>query len=254
MKEKKFKAVAASLSVLLIIVSLAGCGASLQSLTGLSLPTANASTPSPATSSSAQAPVPVNTSFKSSFTKNGAMHIYTNIEGIDYVMAIYPSQATPDVNKWYPNGNKLFSMNLQAYDLSKDLRAPYGQKRQVYLSTVSITSTVTASSGNGDGSSSSFMKYGDARQLTFDPEAVTYMNYGIRLTSPKGIFEMRNQAIGNLPTDTIGITLHFQYFVNVQRNAGGTVYDPHTVNMDVPIGITPSSQATPTTMVPVDAS
>jgi hypothetical protein len=71
--------------------------------------------------------------------------------------------------------------------------------------------------------------------------------------SPKGIFDMRNQTIGDLPLDTIGITLHMQFSVHVQRTAGSPLYDDRTVGMDVPIGITPSTKATVSKSVPVDA-
>ncbi|MCI1650505.1 hypothetical protein [Bifidobacterium tibiigranuli] len=256
MKKRIFTIAAASLTVALGLGTLSGC-ASLESLTGLSLPSSSPSATASDAAATSKTPDDASgkhskTGFLSPFSANGAVHIYTNIEGIDYVLAVYPSQTTPDPSAWYPKGDKLFSMNLQAYDLSTDLRAPYLNKRMVYLSTVSITSTLTTMSG-ATGSSSSFVRHGNAAQLTFDPEPLVNGNAGILLMSPKGIFDMRNQTIGDLPLDTIGITLHMQFSVHVQRTAGSPLYDDRTVGMDVPIGITPSTKATVSKSVPVDA-
>ena len=264
MKNRIIKASTIGITTLLSVAMLAGCG-SLESLTGLSLPSSSSSSSSKSSDSASSADDTnssdttsdttgsKNSAFPSDFTKNGVAHIHKIVDGIDYNLEIFPSQATSRTDKWYAKGEKKFSLNFRAYDLGQPLRTAYGNKRQSYLGNVSISSDVTRSSGTDTGVSP-YTNIGPGTSLTFDPEAVTYKNYGMRLTSPKGIFELRNQTIGDLASDAVGVTLHFRFYVNTQRAARSTQFDTQIIDINVPIAIAHSSQTTPQEDVPSDAS
>ena len=252
-----------------LAVPLTGC-TTLQNLTGLSLTPASAAAEdaSPGGSGSrnknknndlGNANADNDVVFDSQFTKNGVSNIYKNIDGIDYVLSIFPSQTNPRSDLWYPKGDKQFTFTFQTYDLAQPLDAPYATKRMTYLRGVSISSVLTlADTEEGDNAeqtmSSDFNVSGLGQDLTFDPEPWVKRKLGMRIASPKGVFEMRRQTIGDLPADTIGITLHFKFNVNAQRIAGQPEYDTQQIDIDVPIGITKSSKETPTRTVPVDAA
>ena len=101
-------------------------------------------------------------------------------------------------------GNKYFSFTFQAYDLARDLRDPFKTKRKVYLEPRSqVTSATTTSDGGADPGAVHARRLG-AQGRTFDPEPLT-TKYGMLITSPKGAFELRNQAIGEVSADTVGV-------------------------------------------------
>lgn len=262
----------AALVAALTIIPLTGC-ASIEDLTGLSLSPGAAGTAAAGetSGSNVQEHAKQSTSgeshdelgranaedddvFDSQFSKNGVSNVYKNIAGIDYVLSIFPSQATPRSDQWYPKGDKLFTFTFQAYDLNVDLKAPYASKRLVYLGNVNISSDVTLSGHTESSARSPYTVNGQAASLTFDPEPNTFRSYGMRITSPKGVYEMRNQVIGDLPDESIGITLHFKFYVTVQRAAGQDAWDAQEIDIDIPIGIFESDEPTPIRDVPVDAA
>ena len=55
-----------------------------------------------------------------------------------------------------------------------------------------------------------------AKKATFDPEPVS-TKYGMLITSPKGAFELRNQEIGEMADDTVGLVLTFAATVWIER-------------------------------------
>ena len=259
----------------LLAVPLAGCTA-VRDLTGLSLtaPPSAAPTSQARTGNTSEdlgnANAQGDVVFDSQFTKNGVSNIYLNNGGIDYVLSIFPSQTNPRSDLWYPRGDKEFTFTFQTYDLAKPLDAPYAEKRMTYLRDVSISSTLTLvgsatsdadADGEADGEraqqqtmSGDFAISGLGQDLTFDPEPWVEDDLGMRIASPKGVFEMRRQVIGDLPREAVGITLHFSFYVNAQRTAGEDAYDAERIEMDVPIGIASSDEETPSRTVPVDAA
>lgn len=254
-----------------LAVPLTGC-TTLQNLTGLSLAPASTAAGDASSNESGSGSRNKNKNndlgnanadndvvFDSQFTKNGVSNIYKNIDGIDYVLSIFPSQTNPRSDLWYPKGDKQFTFTFQTYDLAQPLDAPYATKRMTYLRGVSISSVLTlADTEEGDNAeqtmSSDFNISGLGQDLTFDPEPWVEGDLGMRIASPKGVFEMHRQTIGDLPADAIGITLHFKFNVNAQRTAGEPEFDSQQIDIDVPIGITKSNKETPTRTVPVDAA
>jgi hypothetical protein len=187
------------------------------------------------------------------FTRDGTFQSHLAVRGapdVDFVFTIYPTKATPRTNEWYPKGKKFFSFTFTAYDLAQRIRAPFDTKRLVYLKSVKVTSaTVTSKGGRTQRPYSLDVVAADA---TFDPQPVT-TRYGMLITSPKGAFELRNQAIGGMSVDTVGVNLTFKAVVNVQQAAGSSAYVERTVTQVVPVTIFESDGPTRATRIPVNA-
>ena len=74
------------------------------------------------------------------------------------------------------------------------------------------------------------------------------------ITSPKGAFELRNQAIKPTSLDTRGLDLMFTATVWIQTRPGGSEFIKRTVEQTVPIAIFESEEKTEVTKIPVNAN
>ncbi|MET0450097.1 MAG: hypothetical protein ABWX74_08410 [Aeromicrobium sp.] len=221
--------------------------AALTALSGCNLDTFSSSKDEPtAVASPTPSPTPT---FDSQFTNDGTFQSHVDIDGVDFVYNMYPTKATPRTNEWYPLGKKYFSFTFGAYDLDQELRDPFKTKRKVYLDRIEVESATTATSGTVQ---TPYTLNERAKNITFDPEPVT-SKYGMLITSPKGAFELRNQAIGDLAADTKGLTLTFRATVRIQRSAGSKSYSTETIRQEVPIAIFASDSPTVAAEIPVDA-
>ncbi|KQY60197.1 hypothetical protein ASD11_12050 [Aeromicrobium sp. Root495] len=215
-------------------------------------------TPTPSASSS---PVPVE---ETQFTRDGTFQSHINVDGIDFVYTLYPTKSTPRTHEWFPRGNKFFTITMTAYDLDRKIRDDFKTKRKVYLDRISIASTTATAdqvSGKDDSDdtdlSTAVQPYelnAQAKRITWDPEPLSKKKYGMLITSPKGSFELRNQKIGPMDLDVRRVTLRIAARVYVQREAGSSSYDRHTIRQDVPITVFASAKATSVAKIPVDAN
>jgi hypothetical protein len=187
------------------------------------------------------------------FTRDGTFQSHIKVDGIDFVYTIYPTKSTPRTNLWFPRGDKFFTVTLTAYDLDQDLRSSFAKKRLVYLDRIKVTSSTTTSTDSG-GSESPYSLDERAARITFDPQPTQHRKYGMLVTSPKGAFELRNQAIGTVSDDTTEVTLKFSAKVYVQRERGSSSYDRQTITQEVPITIFASSEETEVTKIPINAN
>jgi hypothetical protein len=204
--------------------------------------------------SSSGTPTPAAAAFDSQFTRDGTFQSHISLPeapGMDFVYTLYPTKSTPRTNEWYPTGGKYFSFTFQAYDLDRDLRDPFKTKRKVWLSHVTVTSATTTSEGGA--TQSPYSLDADAPRTTFDPQPLT-TKYGMLITSPKGAFELRNQMIGDMSADTIGVTLTLTASVSVETKAGSGKYTQASVTQQVPIAIFKSDKPTEAQSIPVDAN
>ena len=220
-------------------LSLAGCG----------LLDNGGSEPTPAETETALERV-----YDSQFTRDGTLQSHISVDGaqdIDFVYTLYPTKSTPRTNEWYPRGKKYFSFTFQAYDLARDLRDPFRTKRKVYLQKIKVTSR-TITSGGGK-TQKPYKLNAIAKNITFDPEPLS-TKYGMLITSPKGAFELRNQAIKPTSLDTRGIDLMFTATVWIQTEAGGSEYVQREVKQTVPIAIFESEEKTEVAEIPVNAN
>jgi hypothetical protein len=233
-------AVSTAVALVAVLVVLAGCSA-IDGLTGSDDPsTAPSRTPS-------ASPTP----YDSQFTRDGTFQSHIDIAGMDFVYTLYPTKSTPRTNEWFPKGKKYFSFTFQAYDLDRRLRDPFSTKRKVYLERIQVTSeTKTRDGGRTE---HPYKLEAIAPDITFDPEPVT-TRYGMIITSPKGAFELRNQAIKGTSLDTIGIDLHFTATVWVQQSPGSTQFTKRVIKQKVPIAIFEGDDPTQAQSIPVDAN
>ncbi|MBS43911.1 MAG: hypothetical protein CMH83_12270 [Nocardioides sp.] len=190
----------------------------------------------------------------SQFTDDGTFQSHLSIDGadgLDFVYTLYPTKATPRTNEWYPKGSKYFTFTFQAYDLSRKIRDPFATKREVYLDTIKVTSkTIT----DGSATKRPFKLKADAQKITWDPEPLTLDDYGMLITNPKGSFELRNNEIGDMADDTVGLELTFISKVWIETKAGSEDFVKRTVKQVVPIAIFASDTPTEAQKIPVDAS
>ncbi|MXG89361.1 hypothetical protein [Nocardioides flavescens] len=192
--------------------------------------------------------------FDSQFTRDGTFQSHIQLAtapGVDFVYTLYPTKSTPRTNEWYPSGGKYFSFTLQAYDLDRDLRDPFATKRKVYLSRIAVRSATTTSAGGA--TQSPYKLNAKAAKITFDPQPVTTAQ-GMLITSPKGAFELRNQEIGDVSADTVGLTLTFTAVVAIETKAGSGRFTKGKVVQDVPIAIFASESPTQAQSIPVNAN
>jgi hypothetical protein len=191
----------------------------------------------------------------SQFTRDGTFQSHLGVNGapdVDFVFTIYPTKSTPRTNEWYPKGKKYFSFTFQAYDLDQEIRDPFSTKRKVYLQRMQVSSEVLTY----DNSTIAQQPYTldvIAKNATFDPEPLS-TKYGMLITSPKGAFELRNQAIKPTPKNTKGINLTFTATLYAQTRAGSSSYKKMVISQKVPIAIFSSNKPTQAQSIPVDAN
>ncbi|MDF9716586.1 hypothetical protein INN71_05940 [Nocardioides sp. ChNu-153] len=191
--------------------------------------------------------------YDSQFTRDGTFQSHITVgDNLDFVYTLYPTKSTPRTNEWYPRGSKFFSFTFQAYDLARDLRDPYETKRKVWLGRMQVTSTTKRSDGGA--AETPYTLDAQAQTVTLDPEPVTYGDYGMLVTSPKGAFELRNQEIVATDLATIGVELTFSATVNIETSAGSNRYVQETITQVVPIAIFASDEETQAQEIPVNAN
>lgn len=233
--------VATLLAAALSLGALSGCSV-IDSLTGADDP---AATPT-------QKPTAGETPMDSQFTADGTFQSHIDRDNLDFVYTIYPTKSTPRTNEWYPKGKKYFSFTFQAYDLDRDLRDPFRTKRKVYLERIRVTSRVETYDGS-EVRKQPYKLNAIAKNITFDPEPVT-TKYGMLITSPKGAFELRNQAIKPTPMDTKGIVLTFTATVWTESRPGSEKFTRQRISQKVPIAIFHSEEPTQAQSIPIDAN
>jgi hypothetical protein len=231
---------AALTCAMLVALTTGGCGV---------IDPASSATPAPAAvpvaSTTAQPEVE-----QTQFTRDGTFQSHITIDGVDFVYTIYPTKSTPRTNLWFPGGDKFFTVTLTAYDLDQKLRAPFSKKRKTYLDRIKVTSSTKTRSGESE---SPYSLDERAARITFDPEP-TQNKYGMLITSPKGAFELRNQAIGSVAADTSQVVLKFSASVYMQRKPGGRQYDRQDIEQEVPITIFASTEDTEAAKIPINAN
>lgn len=181
----------------------------------------------------------------SMFTDNGTFTSSTTIDGIEYVLTLYPTAVTPFTHQWYPGGDKLFTMSMTAYDTDRAERDPFATKRVVFLDRVSVSSVATDESGNTVGTEP-YRLDEQAARVTLDPEPLADPTYGMVITSPKGAFELRDQVIGSLDAKVREVTLSFRATVWAQNSAGSSQLNRQDISTEIPMVIFASTKDTTT--------
>lgn len=202
-------------------------------------------TPTPAATPSKN-PTP----YPTQFTNDGTFQSHTRVRNLDFVYTLWPTKATPETNLWFPRGDKFFSFTFTVYDLNRKLRDRFATKRKVWLGNIMVTSQTKNTSGTIE---EPYYLDADAKRITFDPEPVSN-RHGMLITSPKGAFELRNQKIGTLDMDTIGVDLTFRATVFIETRPGSDKYRRRVIRQKVPMSIFPSEQVTQVKKIPFTAN
>ena len=171
--------------------------------------------------------------FDSVFTDMGSIHPKQTIGNqLELELDMWTEQKT---HEWYTDSDKLFSFVISVYDRSVPAEAPFGSKRQVYLSNITVTATTSTTSGASD---APFLLNANAVDVTLDPEALQ-SDQGLLITSPKGGFQLESNQIGVLSADTYGVTLDFAMTISSENAAGSGGFSTQVVHVPVPVAIFP---------------
>ncbi|WP_213815998.1 hypothetical protein [Glaciihabitans sp. dw_435] len=221
-------ALAASAIALSAMVGLTGC--SLSSILGPQ-PQSAALTAVDST------PVPTATKtplvFNSVFTDMGSVHSKVMIaDQLELELDVWTEQKT---HEWFPDSDKAFSFVINVFDQSVSPEAAFANKRKVYMSRISVAAKTTTSSG---ASTSPFVLDTNPLAVTLDPEALRSKS-GLLVTSPKGGFQLEDNRIGQLASDTYGVTLDFAMVIHAETSKGTGDYSSQTIHIPVPVAILP---------------
>lgn len=192
--------------------------------------TADTNVPAPTPSASETLP------FNSSFSADGSVALSTDIaDGLEVrldVWAVDPKRTA----LWTPANDKHFGYAINVYDHHVDEKAVLTQKRQVFISSIQISSQTAQTSG---ATAQPFQFAADPRTLV--PTDTIRSDRGLLLNSYQGGLLVPDTVVHQLPPDTYGLTLSFTFQVSVQQTSGqdGT-FASQTIYQSVPIAITPA--------------
>jgi hypothetical protein len=169
--------------------------------------------------------------FDSVFTDMGSVHQNQMIANqLQLQLDMWTEQKT---HEWYTDAQKAFSFVIDVTDLNTTTDAPFATKRQVYMSSLSVTATTTTTSGTIE---TPLVLSVNPVEATLDPEALS-STYGLLITSPKGGLQMVDNIIGPLADDTLGLTLDFSMIVSAEAVAGTGSFVTQTIHQTVPVAI-----------------
>jgi hypothetical protein len=209
--------------VAMIALGLSGCSsAGLFGESPLGGSTVDTSTPTPTAAA---------LEFDSVFTDMGSVHQNQMIANqLQLQLDMWTEQKT---HEWYNDAQKGFSFVIDVTDLTVTTDAPFATKRQVYMSSLSVTATTTTTSGVVE---TPLVLSVNPAEATLDPEALTSA-YGLLITSPKGGLQMVDNIIGPLAEDTYGLTLDFSMIISAEAAPGTGSFVTQTVHQTVPVAI-----------------
>jgi len=169
--------------------------------------------------------------FDSVFTDMGSVHQNQMVANqLQLQLDMWTEQKT---HEWYTDAQKKFSFVIDVTDLTTTTDAPFATKRQVFMSSLSVTATTTTDSGVVE---TPLVLSVNPVEATLDPEALTSA-YGLLITSPKGGLQMVDNIIGPLAADTYGLTLDFSMIISAEAVAGTGSYVTQTIHQTVPVAV-----------------
>ncbi|TFB84308.1 hypothetical protein E3O44_15875 [Cryobacterium algoricola] len=169
--------------------------------------------------------------FDSVFTDMGSIHPTIQLAPqLELQLDMWTEQKT---HEWYTDSDKRFSFVISVFDRAQAPEAPFGTKRHVYMSNITVTATTTTASG---ASTTPFVLNVNPIAATLDPEALTGPG-GLLVTSPKGGFQLESNPIGILTPDTYGLTLDFAMTIAGEATAGGGATVTQIVHQAIPVAI-----------------
>lgn len=188
--------------------------------------------PSPEPTSSAIA-------FDSMFTYNGSVSLTSEIaDELELVLDVWAVDSRR-TQEWTPAAPKTFGFAVNVVDHRVDEKAVLAEKRRVYISSISISSSTAQTSGQVQ---SPFRFSADPRTLV--PQDTIRSDRGLLLNTFQGGLHVPETTIHQLPQDTYGITLEFAMNVWVEGAADtDTSFAQQSVYQYLPIAIHPGGAA-----------
>lgn len=180
--------------------------------------------PAPVASASASA-------FESDFTDDGSVTLPIDVADSLEVRIEAWAVDSKQTSEWTASAENTFGMAVNAYDYRVPEKAVLEQKRRVYLSLITITSTLSPSQETG-----AFQFSADPRTLV--PSDTLRSDRGLLLNGYQGGLLIPETVIPPLPADTTGITLEVTLTLAVEGTADDEgSFQELTVQQPLPIAI-----------------
>lgn len=218
-------------------VSLTGCAQLVDTFNGVQQGITPASNP---TAVATPQPQPsVSMAFDSQFTYDGSVALTTEVaDGLEVTLDMWAVDSRR-TQEWTAEAEKTFGLAVNAHDRRVDERAVLAEKRRVFISSISITSTTTQASGQVQ---MPFQFSADPRTLV--PVDTIRSDRGLLLNSFQGGLHVPETTIHQLPNDTYGLTLEVAMDIWVEGTASNEAsFSQQTVYQYVPIAIAPAGAA-----------
>jgi hypothetical protein len=173
--------------------------------------------------------------FNSVFSDMGSVHEKLTVANeLTLDLDMWTEQKTRD---WTADSQKQFSFVVTVVDGAVPVDALFATKRLAYLSNLTVTVTTTTTSG---AIQTPLVLTIDPITATLDPEALK-SSYGLLITSPKGGFQLDSNTVGQVASDTTGITLDFALTVSSESAPVSGSYATQVIHELVPVAIYPKS-------------
>ncbi|WOF22276.1 fructose 1,6-bisphosphatase [Microbacterium betulae] len=172
---------------------------------------------------------------ESAFTDDGSVSLTSDVAD-DLEVRIDVWAADPKrTEEWTASADKAFGFAVNVYDYRVAEKSVLADKRRVYLSQVSITSTLSP-----DRSAGSFQLTVDPRTLV--PADTLRSDRGLLLNSYQGGLLVPETIVSQLPAGTTGITLEFALTLSAEGAASDDdSFQQQTVYQTLPIRIFPDA-------------
>jgi hypothetical protein len=132
--------------------------------------------------------------------------------------------------EWTESAPKTIGLAVNVYDYRVPEKSVLEQKRRVYLSSISISSTLSPGGAPGP-----FQLTADPRELV--PADTQRADEGLLINSYQGGLLIPETVIGAVPDGTTGLTLDITLTLAVEGVAGDGAYLPQSVVQRLPIAI-----------------
>lgn len=169
--------------------------------------------------------------FESVLTQDGSVSLTTDVADDLQVTIDVWAESPKRTQEWTTTGDKTFGYAINVADYRVAEKATLDQKRRVYLSQLTVTSTLSPTQTPGP-----FSFTTDPRTLV--PSDAMASDRGLLLNSYQGGLLVPESTISQLPDGTTGITLDFALTLSAEGspNSDSSFVD-RTIHQTLPIAI-----------------
>ncbi|MDN3312197.1 fructose 1,6-bisphosphatase [Microbacterium oryzae] len=169
--------------------------------------------------------------FESILTQDGSVSLTADVADDLQVTIDVWAESPKRTQEWTTTGDKTFGYAINVADYRVAEKATLDQKRRVYLSQLSVTSTLSPAQTPGPVNFTT-----DPRTLV--PSDAMSTDRGLLLNSFQGGLLVPESTISQLPDGTTGITLDFALTLSAEGspNSDGS-FSEQTIHQTLPIAI-----------------